>query len=383
MCASEAKELRSGDYSFNLHLNPWQHPIFDKNIHHLFALLTALRTTCGGVIFLFADDNHSSVTQTTFQLYKERLGALLNRDPKSSSLSMNVIQVSLLLGPHKSWAALLVKQSIDAKKYPLVENKGIWKPTNFDINIFGTIHAKPTSVMQSQKKKENEASAGLLSGQETGNRLTTKSEGNPHQTSETNSLSAPPQVMVHDSNAETARPKVNFSSCQRLDWSENTKDWQKYVTTKEAIVDDIAGSCPMWKPTQPMKITPDKEFLSHLFDSETDLQKTLTAVSTNDPGYAIVCRTWKFHILDDETEVLPTGHICDILTVTSSSKLSFWVVVASHDGDKFEGQMEYLMTTGRMLKYLIVRKGTDADLSNLWIDCCLLFSPRQPPYRIQ
>ncbi len=75
---STAKELRCGEYSFQLKMNPWQHPRFDKNIHRLLTLLTSLRRGCGGVIYLMADDIEN-MTQKILQIYKERLYELINR----------------------------------------------------------------------------------------------------------------------------------------------------------------------------------------------------------------------------------------------------------------------------------------------------------------
>ncbi len=136
----------------------------------------------------------------------------------------------------------------------------------------------------------------------------------------------------------------------------------------------------MWSPTQPMNITPDRESIRYLFESEKDLEETLLKVTKKDPGFAIVCRTWRFQISDDDIEDLPPGHICDILTVTETGRLTFWVVVNIHDESFFESQMEYLMTTGRMLKFQMVKK-TAGDFSNLWTDCRLL--PLTTPTNIE
>ncbi len=167
--------------------------------------------------------------------------------------------------------------------------------------------------------------------------------------------------------------RVDFSSCPRLDWIESRKDWQKYVETKDVKTGDIVMSCSLWKPTQPMNITPDRDSLRYLFDSEDNMDKILSAVTTEDPGFAVVGRTWRFHLSDDNgLENLPIGHICDIVTVTNTGRLSFWVVVDRLDNSSFNNQIDYLMTTGRMLKYMIVQKGESENLSNLWLYCRLL-----------
>ncbi len=161
------------------------------------------------------------------------------------------------------------------------------------------------------------------------------------------------------------------------------KDWQKYIKIKELKTTDIIGSCSIWKPMQPMKLTPDKNSLRYLFESEKDMDETLSAVTTMGPGCAVVCRTWRFHILDgNDAEDTPPGHICDILTVTDTGRLTLWVVVDIVDEETFHSQMAYLMTTGRMLKYQIVQKGDGDDLSNLWINCRLLPRTKSRPIEL-
>ncbi len=211
--------------------------------------------------------------------------------------------------------------------------------------------------------------------------LPTYSEENNYLQTEQETLIATATAPVSGHKDFTANPIVDFSSCTKLDWTENTKDWQKYVNTKEVKIDDIVRSCPMWTPTQPMTITPDRESIRYLFESETNMEKTLWEVTTKEPGFAKMCRTWRFHILDDDAiEDLPPGHICDILTVTETGRLTFWVVVNISDKSTFDSQMQYMMTTGRMLKFQIVQK-TTSDFSNLWIDCRLL--PLKTPIDIE
>ncbi len=369
-------ELRCGEYAFKLKMNPWQHPIFDETIYHLLALLMALHRACGGVIYLTADDIEH-LTQEIFQVFKDRLYVTIGKNLCSFPLQLDIVRVSLLLGTHRSWAALLLKKSHDMPKYLLVENKGIWKGITLEIEISGKVHAKHLPDTQVQNHIETERSL-VLSGQGTERSILLPIYGQEtmprEQEQETLSTSAIAPVTVHGRSDDTVVPEVDFSSCQRLDWTENTKDWQKYVKIKELKTADIVMSCPTWKPTKPMKITPDNDSLRYLFESEKDIEEILSAVTTKEAGCAVVCRTWRFHVSDgNDTEELPPGHICDILTATDTGRLSFWVVVDILDVDKFLSQMEYLMTTGRMLKYQIVQKGGESgDFSNLWINCHLL-----------
>ncbi len=377
-------ELRCGEYSFKLRMNPWQHPMFDENIHYLLSLLKSLCRGCGGVVYFVVDDIQT-VPQEIFQIYKERLHELIGRNLESFPLHANMVRVCSLLGTHRSWAAFLLKRSYGTLTYPQVETKRSWKPIPFHMDVFGKMHTKSMPNTQSQTRKM--ARTSISPDQRTGRSalpaIYSQDNSSRQTKAETPSAFATaPPMTVSDDSANTAIPEVDFSSCQRLDWTETMKDWQKYVKIKEVKTDDIVGQCPLWKPTHPMKITPDRHSLRYLFNSEKNLDETLSAVTTMDPGCAVVCRTWRFHISDGFiAEELPTGSMCDILTVTDAGRLCLWVVVDSLNEDNFDSQMEYLMTTGRMLKYQIVQKGEGDDLSNLWIDCRLL--PLHTSYSIQ
>ncbi len=82
-------------------MNPWQHPIFDENLHRLLALLSPLCNGCGGVVYLMADDAQT-VTQENIQVYQERLYAPIDKKIETPSLMTNLAHVSLLLGTHRS-----------------------------------------------------------------------------------------------------------------------------------------------------------------------------------------------------------------------------------------------------------------------------------------
>ncbi len=175
-------------------------------------------------------------------------------------MPVNMVQVSFLLGTHLSWAALLLKYSNDKLKYPSVETRGVWKPLTFEIDIFGQIHPKPVSDTQSQNHTESEnTSAYPLQGAARSTMLPASSQENICCQMERETLSTSATGPKSGGNDDPEISQVDFSSCQRLDWTDNTKDWQKYVNRKGFKTDDITGSCSMWKPTLPMNITPDKE----------------------------------------------------------------------------------------------------------------------------
>ncbi len=371
-------ELRCGEYSLKLKMNPWQHPIYDENIHRLFAMLSTLCSGCGGVVYLLADDAQT-VTQEIFQVYQERLHELIGRNRETLSLLTNMVQVSLLLGTHRSWAAVFLKKSRDTLKntlkQPSVETGTIWNSITLDFDLFGQMYNKRDSGSESESDQDIKRSVVSPFQRATSSALppTYGQENSPLQTEpETLSATATAPENLSEHSDVTANSIVDFSSLTKLDWVENTKDWQKYVKIKEVKIDDVIRSCPMWSPAQPMRVTPDRESIRYLFESEKNMEETLREVTTMEPGFAIVCWTWRFHLSDgDAIEDLPPGHICDILTVTDTGRLTFWVVVNIRDEISFESQMEYLMTTGRMLKFQIVKE-TAGDFSNLWLDCRLL-----------
>ncbi len=279
-----------------------------------------------------------------------------------------MVQVPVQLGTYRSWAALLTKKSQDTLKYQALETKGIWKPIIFEMDMFGKMHTR--AIVDTHRQDNSDLERPKVSPSQVTDSspwVSSPSQENMFcQTEPETSSAAVPRP-------NDAGPQVDFSSCQRLDWTENKKDWQKYLQIKEVKTHDIVQSCPMWKPALPMKTTPCEDFIKYLFESEKDMKETMSTVATNEPGCAVVCRTWRSHIPDDKVnEDLPPGHICDILTVTDTGKLSLWVIVDSLDEAKFHNQMDYLMTTGCMLKYQIVQKGEGYDLSNLWLDCRLL-----------
>ncbi len=351
-------------------MNPWQHPIFDENIHCLLALLSSLCRGCGGVVYLMAADAQA-VTLEIFQIYQERLHALIGSEAETLFTDKHGSDIFAIRHTQIMDCTCSEKSSFTLKHTP-VETGGIWKPITLEFDLFGQIYAKPESDSQNDESYRDigRSKVPLIERAASSALSTYSQENNPLQTRpETSSESGITALTASGHSDDTAYPKVNFSSCQRLDWAENTKDRQKYIKTKEVKTDGIIGSCPMWNPTQPMTITSDRESIRYLFESEKNMEETLLQVTTKEPGYAIVCQTWRVHILDDDAiEYLPPGHICNILTVTDTGMLTFWVVVNIRDLSNFENHLEYMMTTGRMLKFQIVKKAA-GDFSNLWIDC--------------
>ncbi len=365
-----AEEIKCAEYSFEIDTNPWQHPIFDKNIHRFLAAVAALCNGCGGVMYLVGDDVEALPIDTV-EMFEQRLIEIIERTFDRSPVA-NFVQVSLNSGSRrkKTWAALLLKKTVSKLQNPAIEEG---QHTVFRTDLWGSILIETSPNQQEEMQSDRvalteqiERSSSLPTRKEVGRTMKTHSTSSPD-------ASATPNTATKD---ESSNVKVEFSSYKRLAWSENKKDWEKHVKIKELTTDDIVRSCAIWKPTHPMQFTPGTASLKHFFQSEHDMEKTLSAVSTKDPGFAIVCSTWKFHVSDNDTIPRPEGHICDILTASARGRVSLWVVADGSDEQNVSAQMEYMMTTGRMLKYQLVQKVAGDDLSNLWVDCHL-FCPNE------
>ncbi len=164
---------------------------------------------------------------------------------------------------------------------------------------------------------------------------------------------------------------VNYSFFNKLDWSENKRDWQKYVKIKDVEITDILTSCAMLQPQLPMNVTPSRDQLQYMFQSVGDMERVL-ATCTKDSdvrGFAIACKSWR-SIVSSKTDQRPKGHICDILTVSEEGRIHFWVIVAHWDKSNIMQTMGYLMTTGRMIKYQLVQNWSHG-VPTVFIQCGL------------
>ncbi len=318
--AVDSKTTSRTEYSFQLQINPWQHPMLDRNIHHLLAILTALSNDCGGFVYLATDPCEMQlVAHEIFEQFKQRL---LHQITKMGKLSVDIDEPSEQLRQDKVWATIWVREIQGAVHYPT----GLCKPTEFRMGLSGQVEF-------SRSKQESLEETQLVSQEE----------------------------------ASYSEQPVDFFSYQRLDWSENKKDWQNCLNMKE--IDTDVANCNMWKPSQPMRVTPNTDTLQYLFNTREQMEQTMSEVETKEPGFAIVCKTWRFHVSAHDAEPdIPQGQICDIITVTKTGKVNLWGVVDYTD----DMASSYLKETGRMLKYQLLKKGPATGLSHLFINCYLI-----------
>ncbi len=359
-------------------MNPWQHPEMDKNIHHLFALVATLCNTCGGMIFLTADDLEKKITRGLIERFQSRLRALIFENTENLSQNkINFTQVRLRLGRQRTWTAIHLKRS--KPNTPSGPERYLKQP-GIRTDLHGIIQVDEASHQQEHAnpfaKSHVFCQRKLASGDDDEDNI----QGDSNKTTATCSISSIPEkttVETSPSSDDATCLSVVVSQFSKLDWFRNKKDWESYVHGETPTIETIVDSCSLWKPTTPMACTPDMAALIRLrwFASVDDIENTLSAVDTKEPGFAIVCKTWMFYISNSLTasDSRPPAHICDILTVTNNGRVCLWVVCSEHDAKTISYQMAYLLTTGRMLKYRLTQEEGDGDLSNLCIECRLFY----------
>ena len=365
-CTVGARDLMYPEYSFELRVNPWQHPVFDKNIHCLLTLVTALCNGCGGIICLMDDDSNTEITGAVIETFQSRLLEVIEKRiefvPKKK---INFTQTTWTLGHRKPWVVIHVKKSDENLKY--AENSFRFCP-----DLHGNICVKDGASGQQY------AETGMFKPAST--QETTSGKYEPSAQSSESSDSGLGTERPVEGQSKTMKPKgtsetdsvADFSLYDKLVWTQNKKGWENYVTVNAPTIDKMIAACSMWEVTDPMSITPSKETLESLFESPEDMEETLSKVNTGEPGFAVVCKTWKFQVSSADTETRPKGHICDILTVSSRSKVSLWVICNGCSKGDISCQKEYLLATGRLIKYQLINK-VPADLSNLCIECHLFY----------
>ncbi len=433
-CATKQEELLCAEYSFKLTMNPCQHPELDKNVHHLFTLVTSLCNTCGGVIFLTADDPEMTMTREVIERFQSRLVTLIVEKTKIQDRNkINFLEAPFCLERQGAWAAIHLSGS---KLTQSLASGGDVKLLGLRTDLHGFIRISETSDHQPVEQapsphpygqetlatgltaenvtesddngpsEERSSPTPLYRFTEiedtglhyveqgpshhvfsreagaTGGYVETITESDGNEPEADNSLSTLPSGSSLNSlsSHEVTDLPVDVYYYDKLDWSKNKKDWASYVHGEMPEIETTVNSCSLWKPTKPMAVTPDKAMLEHWFPSLADMEETLSAVATKEPGFAVVCKTWKFHISNTKSESRPPGHICDILTASKNGRICFWVVCVDHNPQNVGDQIGYLLSTGRMIKYRLAHEASDGELSNLFIECNL-FCPKRSAQR--
>ncbi len=375
-CALDPGDLCCLEYSYTLNMNPCQHPVMDKNIHHLFVLVRSLSNTCGGVINFTLEDPETTITRAMVTTFEGRLTELIASKTELSKKNFFFIHLPLYLGTKQPWSAIYLNKSRRKLKYAPLDSRSGSKQTEFYIDMCGLIRITEPPDHQRHLQQSSSINASGLDTKGSVDDLV-----HPNESGE-NSLAAEVTTPTLEGDSVVSQPTsgdgsksdlVDFSSINMLEWSKNKADWEKYVHGETPTLEKIVNSCLLWKPSSPIRVTPDKATLREWFPCVDDMEETLSEVDTNEPAFAVACKTWTFHISNCETESRPPGHICDILTVTNKGKVCLWAICMDQNGQNVNCQMEYLLTTGRMIKYKLLHQAEDGELSNICIDCRLFF----------
>ena len=348
------KHLRCGEYAFKFPVNPYQHPRCDDNIHHVLAMVATLYDSCGGVIYL-TKEGAEVVDEHTVKLFKDRFLAMISHKTELSTTLFSFIEVSALFETQKSWGALIVPSTAERTQ------------SDYYVDIHGDINPVKGIQMTSLSKKPLLSQHATVP--QTGAGATCHQENHASSSSGHGEQQAPKDVCHTDGIDEV--PSVDYSSYKTLDWTKNKKDWEKYVNIKKIEINEILTSCDMLQPHLPMTVTPERTQLQYMFQSESDMERVLSTCRTDEgvPGFAIACKSW-WSIVSNKPDERPQNHICDILVVSEKGKMNFFVIVADTSEENILQAMKYLMITGRMLKYQLVRNWSQ-DVPAFFIQCSL------------
>ncbi len=382
--------LRCAEYSFQLAINPCQHPKFDSNIFRLLYLLRCLCNTCGGVIYLTREGDDKYV-EGTFERFKESLFDIIAKNPQVSRNDMELVEISLNFGIQQSWAALIllaakavfqtglcltprgdvyeIRQG-NVDECQLLQQRSLESPpqlaeesnagdhmAHFDQNEprIHTLYADNPSFFSGECRSAEQSEHLHKDESNNGNHPTNTAQTSPENIPEATGSASP--------------PAMDYSAYRRVSWTNNKSNWQSYVNIKKIETERLLTKCDMLKPALPMRRTPCRDQLQYMFTTEEDMEHVLATCTTDKhvPSFAIACKSWRSIVTNSRYDTPPTGHICDILTVTAEGRICFWVIVANYNVD-LNSVRVYLMTTGRMIKYQLARNGQQ-NMRQFYIQC--------------
>ncbi len=363
--AVPSDKLICSEYCFYHCMNPFQHPGLDQNIHKLIALLRALSNTCGGVVYL-SSPKPKLVTTRQYSLFKRRLCSL----PEIGETLLETSQSRQTT----YWAIIVAKKSRDPLWY------------NFDnkcVELWVDIHGQ---LQQEKFSEENEGQQVL--GDTGGGTLVpvpkeiTDVDDNPSLNISDTSTGA-----TNNDLKTAVQSPPDFSTFYELNWDQNKKNWQETLKNVKQSPDEVIDSCDIWHPCLPMRITPSRESMKHLFMSDGECMDTMQKLETRTPGFGIANRSWAF-FLPQLGIKQPPNHLCDILTVAKGegakpihSNIVLWVVVSSSAAQITQRQVEYMFIVGRAIKHQLSRQARGAP--TLAIRCMLHSTHEEDNTRIE
>ncbi len=356
-CAVTRKGLLCPEYSYQVCLNPWQHPAFDSSANHLLGIIVSLSNTCGGFVRFTFDQGMFDLTEERCDIFSSRLLELVQEKTNITS-AKRLMRLTLYLDPvDGTWAILVVKKA---------QKRHQCGPVQLECDIHGDTH-----IHNQVPRDTGSDDPSIGTGQEL---LLHGSGPDAAHTAESPTTLTNPDTGGASTEGvfEPGDAPVVFSGYQKLNWTEHKKDWHRYVNVKEQTLDDIVKSCPVWQPTVPMHITPDRATLESMFKSKNELVATLSKIDTGDSGFAIASRKWGTILPYGNCCAPPLNHICDFFTVSVSDKrqrLCLWEIVDNTDEDTVRSQLEHIMKLGRMVKFHLMKQNNSCP--NICIECHL------------
>ncbi len=324
---------KCAEHCYAFSLNPIQHPQLDANVHHLFALMTALCNTCGGVIFLTAPAKISS-DEINFNRLTERLGQMLRLLGFPEGL------VKTYECDTAFWGVIVAKKSHDKLPYSIGGNV-----VRFHIDVHRQIQCEFKNVIANKE---------------------------PNMSFDARLNTPVVNENVDDASLFNPPPWVGFSE---LIWDQNKSNWQEILEPANQSLDSWVASCNIWRPSCPMRVTPDKESLKYLFHSDAECTEVIEHVKTEMPGFAIASRSCFSFLPEVDVEARPNSHVCDILTVSKQNDVCLWVIVSDSDEQLIPSQLQYMLTLGRTIKHHILSQNNNAPNLTIY---CKLYSTQRP-----
>ncbi len=357
-CVVPSQELLCSEYCFRQCVNPFQHPSFDKNIHHLTALLKALTNTCGGVVQL-------SVHGGTVVGGREQLTSYTSQLLAMTGISENLVKI-YPGGDNTPWALIAAKNRQDI----FFSNSGN-SSVKLRIDINGQLlqeDCKQTGEGQEVSNQPDEALGenGAQDRDSVQKRITDVDGSPPPNRSKLSTTEK-------DEEVDVSQTPVEFST--ELNWDTNKKNWDEILGEAKTSTDEYIASCEVWEPRKPMQVTPDRDSLKYLFPSDDACEDTISRLETQTPGFAIASRSWT-SLLPQLDIQRPMNHLCDILTVAKSEGLEvpqpsicLWVIVSRSTEQVIQEQLQYMFIVGRAIKHQLSNQ--DREVTAVAIRCML------------
>ncbi len=329
------------EHCYSCCLNPTQHPRLYTHIHHVVALLKALCNTCGGVIFLTAPEGTGD-DEINFCRFEHRLREML----LASGFPEGLVETYQRDECDTAfWAIIVAKKSHQMLPYSIGGNA-----YNFQIDVHRRISLKVVTMETPEVSKNKENMESLNS---------------------TGVHSRKQSIDEQSFDAEYAASckSANWVDVDELTWGRNKNNWDNILKAADQSYDSCVGSYDIWKPSSPMRVTPDRQSLKYLFRTDAECSEVLEKLNTQIPGFAIASRSWLSFLSETDVETQPDSHLCDILTVAQDNEVCLWVIVSESGEQVIHTQLHYMLTVGRNIKHKILNQNKKGP--NITIRCRL------------